>query len=127
MFRYTGSTQAEGAWGWSCTTGPVCVRDDNWHDRKHHPVSAGSASYQPLVVDINPLCLMGTRAFAHQTPKTSPPPSQLGGKSMQIPQQMRLWAVASPRWTQPCLILLRPEIIKHQCHLYLISSSCQVA
>lgn len=34
---------------------------------------------------------------------------------------------ASPSWTQPCLILLRPETIEQQYHLYLISSPCQVA
>lgn len=94
------------------------------------------------MMGVHPLCLKQTRGFSTTHKKLSS--SSFRWKSLQTyPQQMNLWAMASPSWTQPetifstaarfgflCgyivlpqlyLLLLRPGIFGQ--YLYLISGS----
>lgn len=67
-----------------------------WNDRQHHPIYA---SYQPLVVGVNPLCFIRTRGFTTRHPKPLLLP--LGWKE-------RACKPALSRW---CLSLQDPSMI----------------
>lgn len=92
------SEQLNVLWKWdllgcgreSFTAGPVCVREDNWHGKKHYFFSSGSASY---LAQISPFSfqwwmfslsvfLSEDQRLCHHLPKNSPsaPPWFVGGE-----------------------------------------------
>lgn len=64
------------------TAEPVCVREDNWHNENHYPISSASA-FVASGGGVHPFCLKRIRTFAITPPKSLLPhlgwgPSELG-------------------------------------------------